>query len=644
MNRVTRIFSEGGLLEQSIDQYEIREGQIDMAEMIYSAIRHKQHLVVEAGCGVGKTLAYLVPIALQRGLRSIVSTGTRALQEQLYYKDVDIIKKYIRPGLRVVYMKGRSNYLCLYRLDHSRQHTLFDTYDYIKQYSTIEEWSKTTKEGDVVELANISEYDDVWKNVCCTADTCLYHKCPHYDACFLMNMKREANRAHLIIVNHHLYFADLMMKEKNGGKHVILPHSHVHVFDEGHMIEEIATYYLSKNFSTSLIYSASRRSKALAYEYLHRHHVLKEQLLSSHDDLEKILTEFFDILSVRLGKHHIDNYQEVWLSSLAYTDDIISALDEVINSLTSCIEIYDDFVTARDEFKYLQEQFEFITSHNDPNYVYWYNIGKTYKSIHASPIDISSLFRDGVLQHCKRVVITSATLQTNGSFEYIRRRIGLGEDVMTGIIDSPFDYPSQGLLYIPRDIPSPKKKEFITAICMRIEKLLYITSGRSLCLFTSKRNMDIVHDHISKIKDFPYQLLCQGRAGRAELLRRFSEDTHSILFATNTYWQGVDIKGEALSSVIIDKLPFAVPSDPIIYSRMKLVEQSGGNSFYEYQVPQSVMLIRQGVGRLIRTQQDHGVISILDNRVWTSRYGKLFLQSLPDFGVTSSLDDVINFI
>lgn len=635
MGRIDRIFRVGGILDQSIQGYEERLGQIEMSEAVHQAFSKKQHLIVEAECGIGKTLAYLVPICLQRGLRAVVSTGTRALQEQLYYKDIPVLSKHIRPGLRAVYIKGRGNYVCRHRFEHSRQHSLFDTPEYIKQFQDISEWIEKTRSGDVAELTNVSEYSDVWKEVCCTVETCLGHRCSYYDNCFLMTLKRDAKRSHIIVVNHHLFFADIMMRNGNGRS--ILPTYHMAIFDEAHMIEDIASYYLSKTVGTRQFQTFIRHARAVAYEFLHQHPHVKDPLLTGFHRLEYVVQEVFSELPERKGRYRVETYAG-WDNFRYYLQKLLSTLSDIVVLLEDCQSYSEDFSMLLEELSSFQEQLSYIYDSDSSEYVYWYEIGRVHRTLHASPIDVSSLFRDGIFERIKRVILTSATLTSNGNFSYVRSRIGL-DNASERIIHSPFKFEEQGILYLPKDIVTPESKSFPSQMSQRMYEILMKTEGRAFCLFTSYRNMIYTYNMLQK-EHVPYTVFKQGDMGRQEIIKRFVNDTHSILLATNTYWQGIDVPGESLSCVVIDKLPFAVPTDPIVYARAKKIEREGGNSFYDFQVPSSVIAIRQGVGRLIRTMSDTGVVSILDKRILTRRYGSLFLDSLPNFRMVHSLDDV----
>jgi ATP-dependent DNA helicase DinG len=635
MTRIEHIFSEGGILQQSLPYYEERPEQIVMANAVHDAITHPGQLLVEAGCGVGKSFAYLVPLALMSDRTSIVSTATRALQEQLFYKDIPLIKAHIRKGLRYVYIKGRANYLCQYRFEHSRQHSLFDTKEEIQQYHLIQEWAKITNTGDVSELDYVSEYDPVWKSVCCTVDTCLGYKCLYYStACFLMRLKREARQAHIIVVNHYLFFADMMIQGDAG--HSVLPSYHAAVFDEAHMLEDIATRFLGKELGTRDIRSFVSRCRNCVLEYIYHDIHIQRQLLDNLNQLQIVCDSFFLSFGEHRGKWNILYRIEFQYQQTG--QDFLHKLGELCDLLGLYADITDELHALIDEAQVYYDALDFFLLHNDPDYVYWVEIGWKYCTITSSPIDVSALFRERLLSKCKHIVFTSATLGINGDFTYMKSRLGL-ETARDVVIDSPYDFQKQAQLYIPRHHASPKEKEFTNETIELVYDTLIKSQGRAFVLFTSMKHMNIVYKAI-KERGLPYTLMKQGEMGRSHIMETKINDIHSVLFATTTYWQGVDVQGEALSCVIIDKLPFAVPNDPVVEARMKRLQDKGHDPFWEYQIPQAALLLRQGVGRLIRSKTDTGIVVIGDRRILTTRYGKIFMQCLPNFKLVKKFEDL----
>lgn len=637
MDRIRNIFSEGGILQESLTNYEEREEQILMSEAVHELVRNRGQLLVEAGCGVGKSFAYLVPLSLSLGTHTIVSTATRALQEQLYYKDIPVIKEHIRPGLHCVYLKGRSNYLCQYRLEHSRQYSLFDTEEFIEQFGLIQKWAKKTSTGDVAELEKVSESSDAWKTICCTIDTCLGYMCPYYEkTCFLMQIKREAKQADIIIVNHHLFFADLMIRNGNGGR-AVLPQYQAVVFDEAHMLEDIATHFLGKAFGTWEFKRFVSRLKVCAREYFHNQFHVKHEILDYADKSLGLLDDFFASFPTRLGSYNIDKITSN--DYYARGQRFITILLEISSFLSTFTKKVEEIVIFQEEIKKYITHLSFFLNAEEETYVYWFKIGRVHRTVYSSPIDVSPMFKEKIINDCSRVILTSATLSVNGDFSYVASRLGL-EDASTIVIDSPYDFKKQVNLYIPTHIPSPKSKDFPQRFAEVVYTILLQTQGRAFVLFTSYKNMEVVYDIISA-KNLPYLLLRQGEIGRAYLIKKFIENISSVLFATSTYWQGIDVPGESLSCVIMDKIPFAVPNDPVIYNRMKQVEREGRNSFYEYQIPQAALALRQGAGRLIRGHKDTGVIVIGDKRIVSTTYGKVFVRSLPSYSRIDNIEDVV---
>ena len=636
------MFNTGGIFEQHIEGYQLRDGQIQMAHAVKDALAKHHHAIIEAECGVGKTLAYLVPLAQRHKIRAIVSTGTRALQEQLYHKDVPLIQRLIRENLRVVYIKGRSNYLCLHRLSQHtefQQQSLFNQEEdrqRIEDFDNIFKWAIQTTTGDICEI-HISEYSEVWNQVCCTVDTCLSYKCNFYHQCFLMKLKHHAKNAHICIVNHHLFFADLMIRN-DGGK-AVLPDYDIVVFDEAHMIEDIATSYLSKSVGIRLLNMLSKRSKILSTEHLSKVPYMKDKFLESLEQFDLQIVILFNILNkVKHGSYTLSRLSEfsIFKENLVHYNLCVSNL---LDNITRSQQYSDDFVSLHQDYVLMNEDLQFICRGEFKEYVYWMDYQGYNLSLNATPVDVAPLFKEKLFTKCSRVILTSATLTSNNSFQYIRERIGL-EKADELIVDSPFNFKEQACLYIPTFLPSPKQKSFLGEGTKEIEKIVRYMQGRTLILFTSKSHMNYVYKQFEQ-SQLPFTILKQGQMGRNELLDIFRHDTHSVLLATNTFWQGIDIQGESLSCVIIDKLPFLVPTHPVIQEKMKLMDEKGKDKFKDYQVPEAIIMLKQGVGRLIRSITDRGLIAILDNRLVTKFYGKIFLDSLPQYKRITQLEEYI---
>jgi ATP-dependent DNA helicase DinG len=647
-------FTPGGILARSPLPYEYRLGQYEMAKAVERAFAERQHLIVEAGTGTGKTLAYLLP-ALRTGKRVIVSTGTKALQDQLFFRDVPFLETLLGE-LRVCYMKGRANYLCRRKLFALRDQPILSGLDEIDEYRQIAEWERTTETGDRAELSALPESSALWHKLDARSDACLGSSCPDYRRCFITEMRRRALESDLIIVNHHLFFADTAVRlaAGNAPDAGVLPESAAVIFDEAHELEEVASQYFGRSLSNLRFEDLARDTDVLL-----RGKSSATQIPALTQQLRERARLFFAALPMPAdGRHPFTNREEFLESS----GDLYLA----VRSTLSLIESDLDRLTNLDEAPGLKARaatlradLEFMLESTASNMVFWLerrgpapnsSKGQEARSargngarntfLQATPIDVSQLLHDLVFDQIPTVVLTSATLTVQGSFEHIRRRLGLA-DCRELVVPSHFRYGDQALLYLPPAMPDPRSAEFPQAAAVTIERVLRITRGRAFCLFTSYNQMRALYDLLLPVLDFP--ILLHGTAPRKALLEEFRSTPNSVLFGTASFWQGVDVQGEALSCVIIDRLPFAVPSDPVVQARMKAIEESGGRPFFDYQVPEAVLTLKQGFGRLIRSLEDRGVLVLLDPRITRQRYGQIFLQSLPPYRITQTITDVEAF-
>ncbi len=627
---INKIFAEGGLLSKTLPYYEYRQAQIEMSEAVAEAFRRHQHLIVEAGTGVGKTLAYLVP-AMLSGVKTVVSTGTKNLQEQLFFKDIPYLKKHVARDVYVVYMKGRANYLCLRRLRlFNQQQALFHDTDEVGIFQQMQKWAKTTKTGDRAELHGVPDNYGPWREVCCTRETCPGSSCEHYGQCFLMKMKREAEEADLIIVNHHLFFADLAIKGLGLGE--VIPEYDAVIFDEAHLLEDIATSYFSVSVNS---YQAEEIAQDVLRE-LTNAKLSIDGITTILSTLQQRSQKFFHCFENSSGKYRLrDNTINKQAYNLA--PDFANSLLMLVSKLRGLKKATEELRFLADRIDEIRSSLEFILNRGEPGYVYWCEMQGRGIFLHASPIDISADMRRNVFERLPRVVLTSATLSTGKNFEFVKERLGLDHPVEL-IVDSPFDFKKQTLLYLPKGIPEPNNKFFVDFAASEIERILNKSKGRAFVLFTSYKNMDEVYNRLKN--KLPYKLFKQGQKSRSTLLNAFRKDIHSVLFGTSSFWQGVDVQGEALSCVIIDKLPFAVPSEPIVEARIESLRAKNENPFMSYQVPSAIITLKQGLGRLIRSKQDKGILSILDNRLLTKQYGQVFLESLPKCRIVREIDEV----
>ncbi len=625
------ILGPDGLLARSLEEFEFRASQVAMAQQIEEALIRKTFALVEAGTGTGKTFGYLVPLILS-GKKAVISTGTKNLQEQIYFKDIPLLQAATGLNPDAMMMKGRRNYLCLHRY-----HQFFAQESLLKDrgkalQDRMETWLEETRFADRAELPWLADDTSLWDELSCPSDQCLGTNCLYFENCFLNELRREAARSRIIIVNHHLFFADLKIKRSGFGE--IIPRFQVVVFDEAHNVEEIATDYLGESISTNqlaeLAADLERELKIIPKEErasLNRH-------LSGLKTQVEYLTRRFDGGE---GKGRLDSPALEELRQRPGTE-IKSTLKKIVQHLQDrAFEMLQSYGVRAQELNALLEM---VLEPKDTDWLTWYEQRKTGITIHSSPLDISERLRSLLYGQVETVIFTSATLSTNGTFDYIKSRLGLTETI-EGIYPSHFDFNNRALLYIPGDLPVPSSSRFPAAIAKRIVDILERSEGRALVLFTSYHNLNMVY---AIIRDkIPYALQRQGDAPRSALLDAFRRDVHSVLLATGSFWQGVDVPGEALSCVIIDKLPFDSPGDPLIAARIESIKSRGGNSFFEYQVPSAIISLKQGLGRLIRKATDRGLLSVLDNRINTKPYGKLFIESLPKIPLTHDLADVARF-
>ncbi|MCP4397220.1 MAG: ATP-dependent DNA helicase [bacterium] len=627
---VHKIFTEGGLLAKTLPYYEHRQGQVEMSKAIAEAFRHEQHLIVEAGTGVGKTLAYLIP-ALFSGNKTVISTGTKNLQEQLFFKDVPYLKKHVTNNFRATYMKGRANYLCLKRLNLFRQQALFQDTDEVDIFQQIQKWIKKTKSGDRSELHGVPDNYGPWREVCCTRETCTATQCEFYDRCFLFKMKQDAKEAELLIVNHHLFFADLAVRGLGLGE--VIPEYEAVIFDEAHLLENIATSYFSVSVNS---YQAEEITQNVLRE-LTDSKIPADKIGKTLVAVQQISQQFFRCFETDSGRYRLhDDHVNTQVQKLA--PDFANMLLQLTSQIRGLKEASEELKFLADRVDEVQSGLELILNRSEPGFVYWCEMQGRGVFLHASPIDIAEDMRRNIFLQIPRVVLTSATLSTGNSFDFVKGRLGLEQPVEL-MVESPFDYERQAVLYLPKWMPEPNNRDFTAFVASEIEQVLKKSRGRAFVLFTSYKNMEDVYQRLKN--KLPYTVLKQGQKGRNALLEDFKKDLHSVLFGTSSFWQGVDVQGEALSCVIIDKLPFASPGEPIIEARIEDLRQRNENPFMSYQVPSAVITLKQGLGRLIRSKQDKGILSILDSRLLTKQYGRVFLESLPRFQIVRDVEEIV---
>jgi len=640
-----KVFGPGGFLEKCIKggfdrsvvscDYEYRAAQLEMAELVHDAFETHHHAIVEAGTGTGKTLAYLIP-AICSGRRVVISTATKSLQEQLFQKDVPFLQKHFAPNLKVAVMKGRSNFLCIAKLNQTQDQALLKGIEEVDYFRQIKDWAKLTETGDRAELTFLPDDSELWGRLDARRDTCTGQKCPSFNPCFVTGMHQRAKEADLIIVNHHLFFADLALKQDDFGS--ILPEYSAVVFDEAHEMEDVASEYFGRQISNFRFEELARDMD----QTLRLLHMGAPSLLRKTQRIRERNRSFFELFPPREGRFSFSRRErEAFLEQNRETyDALVSALKSLETELAAQINKPEELTRmARRSFE-LRQELTFLFESNEKNFVYWYERRSKGVFLTATPIDVSQILRERLFEKFDTVILTSATLTVGGRFDYIRQRLGL-DHAKERTLPQEFDYPKQAMLYLPRKMPDVRDAGFSSKAADEIVQMLEHSQGRAFCLFTSYSQMNELYERVRSRVSFP--LLLQGTAPRSILLERFKTTPNAVLFATASFWQGVDVPGEQLSCVIVDRLPFAVPSDPVVAARVNALHEEGRNAFAEYQVPQAVLSLKQGFGRLIRSKTDRGVLSILDNRIQRMAYGRIFIESLPKYAKTQELRDVERF-
>ena len=643
------IFSTGGLIAQHLDGYEFREEQLHMAHEVSRALTSSEHLIVEAGTGVGKSFAYLIP-AISHALRSeqkvVISTNTISLQEQLVRKDIPFLQRVLPRDFNILLAKGRRNYLSRRRLKNllNYERGLFDTYEEVEQVAAIQEWADQSVDGSRAELP-LQPYAQVWDKVASDRDNCLGRSCETYDTCFYFKVRREMHNADLLIVNHHLLFSDLAIRKASESAAGILPDYDYLIIDEAHHLEATATSHASINFNNTRVkwlldslYN-DRNADGLATRFDSSQ--LQEQTKEARGQTNKL----FNSIVEEVKELDEDRHGTTVTHRVHKSNFVENVLDRPLAEIEKTLKILRDKATTEDDeqeiiahqrhCERLRDELDMLIRQNDPDYVYWIEVStRNYTPrivLNATPANVNQMLQEQLFMEKNSVVMTSATLSTNRNFAYFKARIGIDE-CRELLAYSPFNFKKQVQLHIPKDMPDPKSSKFTPSVIDKIGHYLKLTHGKAFVLFTSYRMMDEVYDAVAPdLEEIGITSFKQGgELSRTDMLEAFREDTDSVLFGTASFWEGVDVRGEALSNVIITRLPFEVPTHPVMEARVKQIKESGGDEFSEFSLPEAILRLKQGFGRLIRTKNDKGIVVILDPRIKTRSYGKAFLRSLPD--------------
>ena len=636
--RIAEAFATEGALARSLPSFEPRPGQLKMATAAGDIFTDGGVLLAEAGTGTGKTLAYLVPAILSRH-RVLVSTGTKNLQDQIYYKDLPTLREALGVPFTATYMKGRGNYLCLHRFEGLQQSEEPRTPADRATIAMLGEWATQTDNGDRAEVEDLPDDLPLWNEISATSENCIGTDCPQYDACFVTRMRQRALESDLVIVNHHLLCADAAVRQSAYGE--VIPSSAYTVIDEAHQLEDVATQYFGVVISNYQIEELVRDGRRL----VGNGNVIDDEAVADVRQCLERTQEHAHLLFAALMLVGVTGDRtRVTGEQLAPVVEPSLRLAESLTGLEhACSGIGDpseDLLSLGKRAAELRDQLRFLMAASDSDFVYFLELRGRGVFLRASPIDVSTIVREQLIERASGTILTSATLTVDGTFDYVRGRLGL-DDAFEIRLPSEFDFTEQAVLFLPRQMPDPRHNSFTTCMAQELISLLQVTEGRAFVLFTSYANLRDVHRQLEPV--LPYPLFVQGSAPRTVLLREFRATPQSVLLATSSFWQGVDVAGDALSCVVIDKLPFASPSDPITAARMEAVEAKGGNAFADYQVPLAILTLLQGLGRLIRHRRDRGILALFDARVRTKGYGRRFLASLPPAPVVHDLDDVKRF-
>ncbi|MGD8639699.1 MAG: ATP-dependent DNA helicase [Gammaproteobacteria bacterium] len=643
MQSIFELLDHDGPLQQTIDGFAPRVQQQEMAQEVAHAIQDSDVLVAEAGTGTGKTVAYLVPAVLS-GKKIIISTGTKNLQDQLYFRDLPQVREALGTPVTTALLKGRANYACIYRY-HKQCNEGRLSWQQLQQLHAVGAWLQHTKSGDIAQCDDVAEDAPIWPLVTSTTDNCLGMDCPNVNDCYVLKARKQAQQADILVINHHLFFADLALRGEGFGE--ILPGAEGFIFDEAHQLADVATQFFGLSLS-------GRQLLDLANDALNE--VLQEapdegSIQDKADQLQKATRDFRLLLGNQEGRapwHRVEHDEQV-IDGLFAIQHRLSELEKLLKhhlersaGIEKCWQRARQQLARLDYFMPEQER-DYVPGEFDEDedsYVRWYETHKRSFVLRMSPTSVANTFRDYISGHDAAWIFTSATLAVGDNFQHFTDNLGI-VDGHTRQWQSPFDYKTQSLLYLPTGFPEPNSPQYANAVAKAALPVIEACEGRTFILVTSYRALNEVSSYLNHHIDYP--LLVQGSQPRTELLNQFRQLGNAVLVGTSSFWEGVDVKGRALSCVIIDKLPFASPDEPLLQARIRLMKEHGQNPFFNYQIPQAVITLKQGVGRLIRDAADRGVLMLCDPRLSSKPYGKIFLKNLPDMTITQQLADVEQF-
>lgn len=632
---IDELFAADGPLARRIPGFMARPQQKEMARAVLKAIEERSALVAEAGTGTGKTFAYLVP-ALLAGGKVIVSTGTKTLQDQLFFRDVRTVRDALQLPVSVALLKGRSNYICHYHLEQTREAGRLATREDVIWLAKINSYAQTSKTGDKGQLASVPENAPIWSMVTSSRENCLGQDCPYHEDCFVLKARKEAMQADVVVVNHHLFFADVLLRDEGSGE--LLPACNTVIFDEAHQLPDVASLFFGESLGSGQVLELARDSRVEAVLAAPDYALLPEACSALEKAARDLRLVFGDESARMPAAQAPEGFQTA-------VDALQAALDGLNTHLAAQGERSEGLAKCRQRGRELALQLNEWLAGDSEDFVRWLEIWSSSVHLNRTPLNIARLFGPQVKNQAKGWVFTSATLSMNGEFEHYTRELGLWEAECQSW-ESPFDYPRQAVLYVPSGLPEPNSRDYTRGVVDAALPLLEASRGRAFVLFTSLRAMREAHGLLKEAfaeRGWDYPLLLQGEGSRTELLERFRTQDGAVLVASQTFWEGIDVKGDRLQLVVIDRLPFAPPDDPVLAARVDKLQKEGGNPFMNLQLPAAAITLKQGAGRLIRSEGDRGVLMIADARLVEKPYGKLLWKSLPRMTRTRDLAVVQRF-